>query len=51
MAHVVDAPPPTPIEPVTEILHGVEIHGDAIEPLRPAEGATYNQFVVRLAAL
>jgi len=25
MAHVVDAPPPTPIEPVTEILHGVEI--------------------------
>jgi prolyl oligopeptidase len=25
MAHLVDAPPPTPVEPVTEILHGVEI--------------------------
>jgi prolyl oligopeptidase len=25
MAHAVDAPPPTPVEPVTEILHGVEI--------------------------
>jgi prolyl oligopeptidase len=25
MAHTVDAPPPTPVEPVTEILHGVEI--------------------------
>jgi prolyl oligopeptidase len=25
MAHALDAPPPTPVEPVTEILHGVEI--------------------------
>jgi prolyl oligopeptidase len=25
MAHFVDAPPPTPIEPVTEVLHGIEI--------------------------
>jgi len=25
MAHTVDAPPPTQIEPVTEVLHGVEI--------------------------
>jgi prolyl oligopeptidase len=25
MAHLVDAPPPTQIEPVTEILHGIEI--------------------------
>ena len=25
MAHVVDAPPPTPVEPVTEVLHGIEI--------------------------
>jgi prolyl oligopeptidase len=25
MAHAVDAPPPTPIEPVTEVLHGIEI--------------------------
>jgi prolyl oligopeptidase len=25
MAHAVDAPPPTPVEPVIEILHGVEI--------------------------
>jgi prolyl oligopeptidase len=25
MARTVDAPPPTPVEPVTEILHGVEI--------------------------
>ena len=25
MAHVVDTPPPTLIEPVTEVLHGVEI--------------------------
>jgi len=25
MAHAVDAPPPTPVEPVTEILHGIEI--------------------------
>jgi prolyl oligopeptidase len=25
MAHAVDGPPPTPIEPVTEFLHGVEI--------------------------
>jgi prolyl oligopeptidase len=25
MAHAVDAPPPTQVEPVTEVLHGVEI--------------------------
>lgn len=25
MAHTVDAPPPTPVEPVTEVLHGVTI--------------------------
>lgn len=25
MAHAVDAPPPTPVEPVTEVLHGIEI--------------------------
>jgi prolyl oligopeptidase len=25
MAHTVDAPPPTPLQPVTEILHGMEI--------------------------
>jgi prolyl oligopeptidase len=25
MAHTVDAPPPTQVEPVTEVLHGVEI--------------------------
>jgi prolyl oligopeptidase len=25
MAHAVDAPPPTPVEPVTEFLHGIEI--------------------------
>jgi len=25
MAHAVDAPPQTPIEPVTEVLHGIEI--------------------------
>lgn len=25
MAHAVDAPPPTPVEPVTEVLHGVTI--------------------------
>jgi prolyl oligopeptidase len=25
MAHTVDAPPPTPVEPVTEVLHGIEI--------------------------
>jgi prolyl oligopeptidase len=25
MAHAVDAPPPTPVEPVSDILHGVEI--------------------------
>ena len=25
MAHTVDAPPPTTVEPVTEVLHGVEI--------------------------
>jgi prolyl oligopeptidase len=25
MAHAVQAPPPTPVEPVTEILHGVQI--------------------------
>ena len=25
MAQAVQAPPPTPVEPVTEILHGVEI--------------------------
>jgi prolyl oligopeptidase len=25
MAHAVDAPPPTPVEPVTELLHGIEI--------------------------
>ena len=25
MAHAVNAPPPTPIEPVTEVLHGIEI--------------------------
>jgi prolyl oligopeptidase len=25
MAHAVDSPPPTPVEPVTEVLHGVEI--------------------------
>src|SRR5580692_4947572 len=30
MAHAVDSPPPTPVEPVTEILHGIEI----IDPYR-----------------
>jgi prolyl oligopeptidase len=25
MAHAVDSPPPTPIEPITEVLHGIEI--------------------------
>jgi len=25
MAHVVVAPPPTPVEPVTEVLHGIEV--------------------------
>jgi prolyl oligopeptidase len=25
MAHAVDAPPPTPVEPVTEVLHGIEV--------------------------
>ena len=25
MAHAVDAPPPTPVESVTEVLHGIEI--------------------------
>lgn len=25
MPHAVDAPPPTPVEPVTEVLHGIEI--------------------------
>lgn len=25
MAHAVDAPPPAPVEPVTEVLHGIEI--------------------------
>jgi prolyl oligopeptidase len=25
MAHAIDAPPPTPVEPVTEVLHGIEI--------------------------
>src|SRR5919109_1591694 len=30
MAHVVDPPPATPVEPVTEVLHGVEI----VDPYR-----------------
>jgi prolyl oligopeptidase len=30
MAHTVDAPPPTTVEPVTEVLHGVEV----IDPYR-----------------
>ena len=25
MTHAVDSPPPTPIEPITEVLHGIEI--------------------------
>jgi prolyl oligopeptidase len=25
MAHAVDSPPPTPVEPITEVLHGIEI--------------------------
>jgi prolyl oligopeptidase len=30
MAHVADAPPPTQVEPVTEVLHGVEV----VDPYR-----------------